>query len=135
MRTWFEGGATTVKKVGVHTPPLQSVYFGNCKGSPVGLLNDKSREHVGVAKPKSAFDPNAAQVGHFNLLLLGHSSFVVSVYLRDYGFCVALHSGQRGAARSHRQMQFRWKRCPQASCRVVSARGSTGAWPRLTGTP
>ena len=25
-------------------------------------------------------------------------------------------------------MQFRWKRCPQASCRVVSARGSTGAW-------
>ena len=45
----------------------------------MGLLNDKSREHVGVAKPKSAFDPNAAQVGHFDLLLLGHSSFVVSV--------------------------------------------------------
>ena len=41
---------------------------------------------------------------------------------------MALHSGQRGAARSHRQMQFRWKRCPQASCCVVSARGSTGAW-------
>ena len=52
----------------------------------------------------------------------------ISVYARDYGFCVALHSGQRGAARSHRQMHFRWKRCPQASCRVVSARGSTGAW-------
>ena len=44
-------------------------------------MNDKSREHVGVAKPKSAFDPNAAQVGHFDVLLLGHSSFVVSVQL------------------------------------------------------
>ena len=63
------------------SPPLQSVFFGNRKGSPVGLLNDKSREHVGVAKPKSAFDPNAAEVGHFDLLLLGHSSFVVGVQL------------------------------------------------------
>ena len=39
------------------------------------LLNDKSREHVCVAKPKSAFDPNAAQSK------LRHSCSVVSVQL------------------------------------------------------
>ena len=38
-------------------------------------MNDKSREHVGVAKPKSAFDPNAAQPNL--LLLLGHPLSVV----------------------------------------------------------
>ena len=60
------------------------MFFGNSKGSPVGLLNDKSREHVGVAKPKSAFDPNAAQVGHFDLLLLVHSFFIRNPFIRNF---------------------------------------------------